>query len=118
MNKIFAILISMLFLTTIPSVIGNISDSESGDDVQNSGNERVWLRGLFIDGIIFGNPKNTFIITFVIIYNISSNPQREVHRFKWADEIDFFPIIGRMYEIGLGLIRYVFGFYDSGLKVW
>ena len=101
----------MLFIAMIPSTIGDDCEPEQKE-------EWVWLRGLLLDGIIFGNPKNTFIVTFVIIYNISSNPQREVHRFKWADEIDFFPITGRIYEIGLGLIRYVFGFYDGGLEVW
>ena len=116
-RKILAILISLLFIATIPSAIGEITNTESDFKENNLDDESVWMRGLLFRCNLVGNHKGWFAIHLVVIYNISSEPQREVYWFEW---VTFrLPYLGGMYEIGLGLFTwyYFFGFYGGGLEI-
>ena len=99
----------MLFLTTIPSVIGEIADSESDFKENNLDFDRVYMRALLLYKLRKGNPNTFFAYRLVVWYNISSKPYREVYWFKWVTFKDS-AYLGRMYEVGLGLFTYIFGF--------
>ena len=58
-KKILAVLVSILFLTMIPSVIGDIIEPDSEDEI-------VWMRGLIFHKLRKGNVNNCFAIHLVI----------------------------------------------------
>ena len=112
-RKILAILISMLFIATIPSAIGDIIEPDSED-------EWIFMRGLLSHRLRRGNVNNCIVIHLVVWYNTSSGLKREVYWFEQAKDIDFLrdlPYLGRMYEVGLGLFIYIFTFNSGGLKI-
>ena len=113
-RKILAIFVSLLFLTTIPSVLGEIADSESDFRENNLDFDRVWMKGLLSRSNRFP-PYRYLAIRLVVIYNISSNPQREVYWFKWITFRDS-AYMGRRYEVGLGLSIFYIG-YVEGLEI-
>ncbi len=111
-RKILAILISMLFIAMIPSVIGVNFESDIVDS--SLFDERVWMKGLLSRSNRFP-PYRYLAIRLVVIYNISSNPQREVYWFKWITFRDS-AYMGRRYEVGLGLFIFYIG-YVEGLEI-
>lgn len=109
-NKLLAILVSLLFLTLIPSVIGEIADSESEDEI-------IWMRGLIFHKLRKGNYNKCFAIHLVVWYNTSEGLKREVYRFEHLPFIiRDSAYLGRMYEFGLGLFTYIFWFFQGGLE--
>ena len=122
-REIFTILVSMLFLSMIPSVIGRVADFESDFKEPDSEYEWVFMRGLLFNCNRFGNHHGFFVIHLVIwYYNTSSGLHREVYWFGrdvWFNRITFrdSAYLGRMYEVGLGLFTYVFGFFAGGLEI-
>ena len=108
-KKILTILVSMLFITMIPSTIGDIFEPDSEDEI-------IWMRGLIHHKLRKGNFNNCIAFHLVVWYNTSSGLKREVY---WFEPFTFrdSAYLGRMYEIGLGLFTYVFGYFQGGLEI-
>ena len=107
-RKILTILVSLLFITMIPSVVGEIADSESDFKENSLDFDRVYMNALLLYKLRKGNLNTCFAIRLVVWYNISSEPYCEVYWFKWVTFKDS-AYLGRMYEVGLGLFTYIFG---------
>jgi hypothetical protein len=111
-KKILAILVSLLFVATIPSVIGiNYElDNKSSLDIG-----RCFLKGLLFD-LPWGNPNTYFAIWFW--YPTEEGMQLIILdwlRVPWWKDSAY---LGRFYEISIfGLFIYVFGFFEGGLEV-
>ncbi len=108
-KKVIAILVSLLFITMIPSAIGEIADSESDFKENNLDFDRVYMRAWLFYKLRKGNHNTFFAYRLVVWYNISSEPYREAYWFKWVTFKDS-AYIGRMYEVGLGLLTCIFGY--------
>jgi hypothetical protein len=108
-RKILTILVSMLFITMIPSVIGDIIEPDSEDEI-------IYMRGLLFRCSRLGNVNNAIAIHLVVWYNTSSGLQREVY---WFEPVTFKDSLymGRMYEIGAGLFTFLFGLFAGGLEI-
>ena len=107
-RKILAIFVSLLFIAMIPSVIGDICEPDSE-------NEIVWMRGLIFHKLRKGNFNTCLAIHLIVWYNTSEGIIREVY---WFEPFPFrdSAYLGRMYEVGLGLFTYIFGFFQGGLE--
>ena len=108
-KKVIAILVSLLFIAMIPSTIGYDCEPEEEDEI-------IFMRGLFFHKLRKGNINTIVAIHLVVWYKTSEGLRREVYRnvpFILPDLIYF----GRIYEIGLGLFSYYFGFVGGGLDI-
>ena len=110
-RKILAILVSLLFITMIPSVVGDICEPDSEDEI-------IWMRGLIFHKLRKGNFNTSTAIHLIIWYNTSEGLKREVY---WGVPFPFpfrdSAYLGRMYEVGLGLFTYIFGPLFGGLEI-
>jgi len=111
-RKILAILISLLFITMVPSVIGDICEPETED-------EWIYLKGIFFHKLRKGNFDHWTPIHIVIWYKTSEGLTHKVYRFEQPEDIDVIldsAYLGRMYEVGLGLFTYICTF-NRGLEI-
>lgn len=109
-RKILAILISMLFITMIPSVIGVNSESEDRESSLDIG--RYICRGLVFDPPFNSEPD----LYFAIWLFYQTEECVELIILDWVI-IRGSAYMGRMYEVGLGLFIYIFGIFEGGLEV-
>lgn len=107
-KKILAILVSMLFISMIPSTIGDDCEPEQEDKI-------IFMKGLIYHRLRKGNINTVFAIHLVVWYNTSEGIVREVYWFKWITFRDSV-YLGRMYDVCLGLFTYVFGYFEGGLE--
>ena len=103
-KKVIAILVSLLFISTIPSVVGDNIEPDSEDEI-------VWMRGLIFHKLRKGNFNTSTAIHLIVWYNTSEGLKREVY---WCVPFPFrdSAYMGRMYEVGLGLFTYIFCFFE------
>jgi len=114
-RKILAILVSVLFITMIPSVLGVTSESEDIEPCLDV--ERTVYRGL----VLFPHYSDRNITFFAIClsyYQISPTERSSgLILFKWITVRSYSDLYPRFYDIGLlGLFKYVIGF-GGGFKV-
>jgi len=107
-RKILAILVSILFITMIPSVIGVNSESEDREPCLDIG--RYFTRGLLFDPPFNSEPNLYFAIW--LFY-----PTEEGVKLIILDWVTLNISLGRWYEVGLGLFIFVFGFFEGGLEI-
>lgn len=117
-RKILAILVSILFIATIPSAIGEIVDSESDIIKPCLDVGRTFYKGL----ILFPHHSDGNLTFFAVwLWYIKFTPtERECGLIilKWVT-IPYrdSAYLGRFYEVGLGLFTYIFGIFQGGLEV-
>lgn len=114
-RKILTILVSMLFLTLIPSAIGEIANPESDVKTTDLDVGRVFLKGF----VLFPhNSDGNFTFFAIRLFYIEITPTESSCGWiilKWVTIQDF-NYHGRVYEILLGLFTflYFFGFLEEG----
>ena len=106
MKKSLAVAVILLFIGVAfaPSIHAD-SKSETMEII-----DRGYFRGLFFKPR--DNNKGWLAIHLVVVYNLSSNPQRDVYWFKWLENINidiWNPRWGRLYEVGFGRFIWLFG---------
>jgi len=110
-RKILAIIVSLLFLTTIPSVLGVNSESEDTESCLDIG--RVFLKGL----VLFPHYSDDQLTCFaIILFYIEFTPtERSMGwiRFKWITLDHAFGIKTGPFHI----IGWLFGFFEGGLEI-
>jgi len=114
-RKILGVFACMLLLTTIPLAAGIMTETEQ-QDPEPLAIGRVFLKGLLFHKLRKGNINHALAIR---LFYIQLTPTERT--MGW---VTFNPVIfrdsaylGRMYEVGLGLFTYVFGFFEGGLQV-
>ena len=111
-KKVLAILVSMLFITLIPSVVGDNIEPDSED-------EWIYLKGIFFHRLCKGNSNSWLPIHIVIWYKTSEGLTPKVYWFEQPEDIDVILdsiYLGRMYEVALGLITYI-SIFNGGLEI-
>ncbi len=118
-KKTITILVSLLFLTTIPSIVGLNSDSEDIEPCLDI--TRVFLRGFII--IPHRHPDKIFNFFAVRLFYIEFNPTERTKGWitlKWVTiKNPGYIYIEPKYEFGFGLfsLAYLVGFYEGGLVI-
>lgn len=107
MKKILTIFISMLFITAIPSAIGEVISSESNDSEPCLDVGRIWLRCFGFFPQDEGNE-----ITFLVIRFERGN---DVYWFQWITIQDS-AYAGGIYYITNNII-FICGFFQGGLEI-
>ena len=112
-KKIIGLLICMLMLTTIPLAAG-MTETEQDPETQSIG--RVFLKGLLFHKLRKGNVNHAMAIR---LFYIQFTPTERTMGWVTLNTVVFrdSAYLGRMYEVGLGLFTYVFGFFEGGLQV-
>ena len=112
-KKIIGLLICMLMLTTIPLAAG-MTETEQDPETQDVG--RVFLKGLLFHKLRKGNTNHAMAIRLLYI---QFTPTERTMGWVTLNTVVFrdSAYMGRMYEVGLGLFTYVFGFFEGGLQV-
>lgn len=108
-RRIIVVLVSVLFITSIPTVIGNTCEPDSDDEI-------IFMRGLLFRGNRFGHIYKGYAIHLVIWYKTQSGLKREEYWFK-STAFNFPVYMGHMYEFGIGLFTYFFGRPLKGLEI-
>ena len=108
-RKILAIIVSMLFLSVIPSVLGINTESEDREPCLDIG--RCFYRGL-----LFNPPKSEPNTYFAIWLFYPTEEGVQLIILDWVT-LKVFGYLGRMYEFWFGLFIYVFGFFEGGLEI-
>ncbi len=108
-KKLLAILVSMLFLTTIPSVLGVNSESEDIEPCLDIGR-------YFTKGLVFNPPKSEPNTYFAIWLWYPTEGGMQLIILDWVTLIPS-SYNGRFYEITIfGLFIYIIGFFEGGLE--
>lgn len=107
-TKIIAILVSILFLTVIPSAIGDIVELESDMRTTNLDVGRGFCIGV---GLFPHRSGNT--ITFFAIWLF----HKEFVFFEWVTLKDSSAFLAGKYTIQRDLVVFVFGFFMGGLEI-
>jgi len=112
-KKIIGLLICMLMLTTIPLAAG-MTETEKEAEPLDVG--RVFLKGLLFHKLRKGNVNHAMAIRLLYI---QITPTERTMGWVTLNTVIFrdSAYMGRMYEVGLGLFTYVFGFFEGGLQV-
>ena len=113
-KKIIGLLICMLMLTTIPLAAGMTEKTEQDPEPLDIG--RVFLKGLLFHKLRKGNTNHAMAIR---LFYIQFTPTERTMGWVTLNTVIFrdSAYMGRMYEVGLGLFTYVFGFFEGGLQV-
>jgi hypothetical protein len=113
-KKIIGLLICMLMLTTIPLAAGMTEETEQDPETQAIG--RVFLKGLLFHKLRKGNTNHAMAIR---LFYIQFTPTERTMGWVTLNTVIFkdSAYLGRMYEVGLGLFTYVFGFFEGGLEI-
>ena len=112
-KKIIGLLVCMLMLTTIPLAAG-ITETENDPEQTSIG--RVFLKGLLFRKLRTGNTNHAMAIR---LFYIQITPTERTVGWVTLNTVIFkdSAYLGRMYEVGLGLFTYVFGFFEGGLEI-
>ncbi len=112
-KKIIGILICLLMVSTIPLAAG-MTESEPEKEPTDIG--RVFLKGLLFHRLRKGNMNHALAIR---LFYIEITPTERTMGWVTLNTVWFKDSVylGRMYEVGLGLFTYVFGFFAGGLEV-
>ena len=114
-KKIIGLLVCMLMLTTIPLAAGITTETEK-DPEPTLDVGRVFLKGLLFHKLRKGNVNHAMAIR---LFYIEITPTERSFGWVTLNTVVFkdSAYLGRMYEVGLGLFTYVFGFFEGGLQV-
>lgn len=111
-RKILTILVSMLFLSVIPSVIGVDSESDDREPCLDIG--RVYLKGLFL----FPHYSGDDLIFFALsLFFIQFTPTERTYgwiRLQWVTLENF---TGEFKTGPFHIIGWFFGFLEGGLEI-
>lgn len=112
-RKILGVFACMLMLTTIPLAAGMI---ETEPDSEPTDVGRVWLRGLLFRCNHIGNENHALALR---LHYIEITPTERTTGVVMMNRVIFKDATynGRMYEVGLGMFTYVFGFFEGGLEI-
>lgn len=113
-RKILGIFACMLMLTTIPLAAGMTEKTEQDPEPLDVG--RVFLKGLLFHKLRKGNTNHAMAIR---LFYIQITPTERTMGWVTLNTVIFrdSAYMGRMYEVGLGLFTYVFGFFEGGLQI-
>jgi hypothetical protein len=113
-KKIIGLLICMLMMTTIPLAAGMTETEPEKEPTLDVG--RVFLKGLLFHKLRKGNVNHALAIR---LFYIEFTPTERTMGWVTLNTVWFkdSAYLGRMYEVGLGLFTYVFGFFEGGLEV-
>jgi len=100
-KKIMGLLVCMLMMTTIPLAAGMTETEPDAEPTLDVG--RVFLKGLL----------------FHRLFYIEITPTERTFGWVTLNHVVFrdSAYLGRMYEVGLGLFTYIFGFFLGGLEI-
>lgn len=114
-KKIIGLLVCMLMLTTIPLAAGITTETEP-DKEPTLDVGRVFLKGLLFHKLRKGNVNHAMAIR---LFYIEFTPTERAFGWVTLNTVVFkdSAYLGRMYEVGLGLFTYVFGFFEGGLEI-
>jgi len=110
-KKVIAIFVSLLFIATIPSALGDICEPDSEE-------EWIYMRGVMSSWFSRGNPRHLSAIHFVVWYRTSEGLERRTYWFEYPEDFDVILesiYLPRMYEVALGLITYI-SIFNRGLE--
>ncbi len=113
-KKIIGLLVCMLMLTTIPLAAGITETEKESEPTLDVG--RVFLKGLLFHKLRKGNVNHAMAIR---LFYIEITPTERSFGWVTLNTVIFkdSAYLGRMYEVGLGLFTYVFGFFEGGLEI-
>lgn len=113
-RKIIGVFICMMMLTTIPLAAGAIETEPDSEPTLDVG--RVFLKGLLFHKLRKGNVNHALAIR---LFYIEFTPTERAFGWVTLNTVIFkdSAYLGRMYEVGLGLFTYVFGFFEGGLEI-
>jgi len=113
-KKIIGLLVCMLMLTTIPLAAGITETEKDPEPTLDVG--RVFLKGLLFHKLRKGNVNHAMAIR---LFYIEFTPTERAVGWVTLNTVIFkdSAYLGRMYEVGLGLFTYVFGFFEGGLEI-
>ena len=113
-KKIIGVLICMLMMATIPLAAGMTETEPEKEPTLDVG--RVFMKGLLFHRLRKGNVNHALAIR---LFYIEITPTERTMGWVTLNHVVFRESIylGRMYEVGLGLFTYVFGFFAGGLEV-
>jgi hypothetical protein len=113
-KKIIGLLVCMLMLTTIPLAAGITETEKDPEPTLDVG--RVFLKGLLFHKLRKGNVNHAMAIR---LFYIEITPTERAFGWVTLNTVIFkdSDYLGRMYEVGLGLFTYVFGFFEGGLEI-
>ncbi|EMR75081.1 hypothetical protein MBGDF03_00861 [Thermoplasmatales archaeon SCGC AB-540-F20] len=113
-KKIMGLLVCMLMMTTIPLAAGMTETEPDAEPTLDVG--RVFLKGLLFHRLRKGNVNHALAIR---LFYIEITPTERTFGWVTLNHVVFrdSAYLGRMYEVGLGLFTYIFGFFLGGLEV-
>jgi len=113
-KKIIGLLVCTLMLSTIPLAAGMTDTEPEPQPELDIG--RVFLKGLIFRCNRFGNINHGLAIR---LFYIEVTPTERTWGWVTFNHVTFrdSAYAGRMYEVGLGLFTYVFGFFMGGLDI-
>ena len=104
----------MLMLTTIPLAAGMTESEPDSEPTLDVG--RVFIKGLLFHKLRKGNVNHAMAVR---LFYIEFTPTERAIGWVTFNHVVFrdSAYLGRMYEVGLGLFTYVFGFFEGGLEI-
>ena len=113
-KKIIGIFVcTLLIFTTVLPVVG-MAETEKDPESLDVG--RVFLKGLLFHRLRKGNVNHALAIR---LFYIEFTPTERAIGWVTLNHVVFrdSAYLGRMYEVGLGLFTYIFGFFLGGLEI-
>ena len=113
-RKILGVFVCMLVLATIPLASGVTESELDSEPTLDVG--RVWLRGLLFRCNRVGNVNHAMALR---LHYIEFTLTERTAGMVTMNHVIFkdSAYAGHMYETGLGMFTYVFGFFEGGLEI-
>ncbi|UCD12966.1 MAG: hypothetical protein JSW60_05205 [Thermoplasmatales archaeon] len=113
-RRILPILASLLFITMIPSAIGEIANSESDIRTTDLDVGRTFYRGV----VLFPHYSDDNLICFVLrLFYLEITPIERSWGWLTLGWVTFEKFTGKIITGPFNIIGYIFGYFEGGLEI-